>query len=295
MDARPLYGCIEAGGTKFVVGVASAPDDIREQIRIETGEPQATLSQTISALYAMQERHGQLRAIGIASFGPVELDKSADNWGFITATTKPNWSNTDFAGRVGREFDLPVGFDTDVNGAGLAESIWGAGRNQRISVYVTVGTGIGGGAIVNNKPLFGMGHPEMGHFRPKRHVQDNDFTGLCPFHGDCLEGLTSGPAITARWGKSLSELGSDHIAHEIIAYYLAQMAVTLQSIMEPGKIIFGGGVMATPGLIERIRAEAARLGSGYFRGKANDIIVGPDLGDNAGFLGALALAGNAVL
>jgi fructokinase len=295
MDARPLYGCIEAGGTKFVVGVAAAPDDIREQIRIDTGEPGATLSKTISALYAMQERHGRLRAIGIASFGPVELDRSTENWGFITATTKPNWSNTDFAARVGHEFDLPVGFDTDVNGAGLAEASWGAGQGQRISVYVTVGTGIGGGAIVDNKPLFGLSHPEMGHFRPKRHEQDKEFAGICPFHGDCLEGLASGPAIKARWGKSLSELGSDHIAHEIIAYYLAQMAVTLQSIMEPGKIIFGGGVMATPGLLERVQHEVLRLGNGYFRGRAGEILVAPKLGDKAGFLGGLALAINAVL
>lgn len=289
MSAR-LYGCIEAGGTKFIVGIAAAPGDIRETARFDTTTPDETIGATIAWLKAARERHGVLCAVGIASFGPIELDQAASNWGHITATTKPGWSNTDFGARVGRELGLPVGFDTDVNGAALAESRWGAGHGQPVCVYVTVGTGIGGGAIIDGKPLHGLSHPEMGHVRLPRHPDDTSFAGVCRFHGDCLEGLACGPAIKARWGVSLSELPPGHAAHDIIAFYLAQLAVTLQSIMEPGRIVLGGGVMATPGLIERVRSKAADLGGGYFRGVAGEIIVPPALGDKAGLLGGLVLA-----
>lgn len=285
-----LYGCIEAGGTKFVVGVVAAPDDIRETERFDTTTPDETIGSVIAWLKDAQGRHGALAAIGIASFGPLELERRAANWGHITATTKPNWSDSDFGGRVARKLGLPVGFDTDVNGAALAESRWGASQNQRACVYVTIGTGIGGGAIIDGKPLHGLSHPEMGHIRPQRHPDDMGFAGICPFHGDCLEGLASGPAIKARWGASLSELPADHPGHEVIAWYLAQMAVTLQSIMEPGRIILGGGVTGTPGLIQRVKRHAAELGKGYFRGNPDEIIVPPGLGDRAGLLGGLALA-----
>lgn len=286
----PLFGCIEAGGTKFVVGIVAAPHDIRETTRFDTINPAETIGGSIAWLRDAQARHGALSAIGIASFGPLELDRAAPNWGHITATTKPGWSDSDFGGRVGRELGLPIGFDTDVNGAALAEARWGAGRGQKISIYVTVGTGIGGGAIVGNRPLHGLTHPEMGHIRTPRHPDDVGFAGICPFHGDCLEGLASGPAIQARWGVSLSDLPDDHEGHAIIAWYLAQLAMTLQSIMEPGRIILGGGVMATPGLIERIRQTAGQLGKGYFKGNVADVIVPPALGDRAGLLGGLALA-----
>lgn len=287
---RPLFGCIEAGGTKFVAGIVAGPDDIRETARFDTITPDETIGATLDWLRAAQDRHGTLAAIGIASFGPIELDRHAPNWGHITATTKPGWSDTDFAGRIGQALGLRVGFDTDVNGAALAESRWGAGRGKPACVYVTIGTGIGGGAIVDGKPLQGLSHPEMGHIRIPRHPKDMQFPGICPFHGDCLEGLASGPAIKARWGMSLSELPSDHEAHSIIAWYIAHMVVTLQSIMEPGCVILGGGVTATPALLDRICAQADELGRGYFRGKASDIIVAPGLGDKAGLLGGLALA-----
>ena len=286
----PVYGCVEAGGTKFVVGIAAAPNDIRETVRFDTITPDETIGATIHWLRAAQERHGGLSSIGIASFGPLELDRNADNWGDITATTKPGWSNSDFGRRVAREMGLPVGFDTDVNGAALAEARWGAGQRQKVSVYLTIGTGIGGGAIIDGKPLHGLSHPEMGHVRVPRHPDDISFAGICPFHGGCLEGLASGPAIKARWGKSLSELPADHPAHDIIAWYLAQMISMLQSVMEPGRVILGGGVMATPGLLYRVTKIADTLGQGYFRGKASDIIAAPALGDRAGLLGGLALA-----
>ena len=292
---KPLYGCIEAGGTKFVVGIVATPDDIREIVRFNTISPAETIGATIAWLREAQIRHGALSAIGVASFGPVELDRAAPNWGYITATTKPGWSNSDFGARVGRELELPVGFDTDVNGAALAEARWGAGQGQKVSVYVTVGTGIGGGAIIDGRSLRGLTHPEMGHIRPPRHPDDLDFAGICPFHGDCFEGLASGPAIQARWGTSLSDLPPNHVGHAIIAWYLAQLVVTLQSVMEPGRIIFGGGVMATPELIERVRETAGQLGKGYFRGNPRDIIVLPALGDRAGLLGGLALAQDALV
>jgi fructokinase len=285
-----LYGCIEAGGTKFVVAIARNPNDIVETARFDTVSPDITIGAVIGWMQSAISRHGPLTGIGIASFGPLELDRGATGWGFITRTTKPGWSDCDFGGRIVRKFGVPVGFDTDVNGAALAESRWGAAAGHNVSVYITVGTGVGGGAIVGGKPLLGLSHPEMGHFRPVRHERDQEFAGVCPFHGDCIEGLASGPAISARWGATLSQLGADHPAHAIIAYYLAQMAVTLQSFMEPGCIIFGGGVMATPGMLERVRSEATRLGGGYFRGKADTIICAPGLGDNAGLLGGLALA-----
>jgi fructokinase len=285
-----LFGCIEAGGTKFVAGIVSDQREILETARFETTTPEATLAATIDWLTTTASRHGGITAAGIASFGPIELNRSAENWGHITATTKPGWSNTNFAARVGRALGVPAGFDTDVNGAALAEARWGAARGEKVSVYITVGTGIGGGAIVDGKPLQGLTHPEMGHIRPQRHAHDLNFPGICPFHGDCLEGLASGPAIIARWGVSLSDLPSDHPGHAIIAWYLAHMVVTLQSIMEPGRIVIGGGVTATPGLLDRVRTEAENLGSGYFRGKVQDIVVAPGLGDTAGLLGALALA-----
>ena len=290
-----VYGCVEAGGTKFVVGIAAAPNDIREAARFDTITPDETIGATIHWLRAAQERHGALSSIGIASFGPLELDRNADNWGYITATTKPGWSNSDFGRRVAREMGLPVGFDTDVNGAALAEARWGAGQEQKVSVYLTIGTGIGGGAIIDGKPLHGLSHPEMGHVRVSRHPDDISFTGICPFHGDCLEGLASGPAIKARWGKSLSELPADHPAHDIIAWYLAQMISMLQSVMEPGRVILGGGVMATPGLLNRVSEIAETLGHGYFIGKATEIIVRPALGDHAGLLGGLALAQDVIV
>jgi fructokinase len=285
-----LYGCVEAGGTKFVLGIAAAPDDIRETVQFETRTPIETIGATLQWLKDAQFRHRPLAAIGIASFGPLELDREATNWGHITTTTKKGWSDSDFGALIGRELGLPVGFDTDVNGAAIAESRWGAGRGKAACVYVTIGTGIGGGAIIDGKPLHGLSHPEMGHIRLPRHPNDIHFPGICAFHGDCLEGLASGPAIKARWGVSLSALPSDHPAHEIISWYLAQMVVTLQSIMEPGCIILGGGVTGTPGLLGRIRTKATELGGGYFRGHPDEVILSPGLGDRAGLLGGLALA-----
>lgn len=280
------YGLVEAGGTKFVLGVATDKDNIEASTRIDTTTP----DETIGAMLDWFRVQGVLDAVGVASFGPLELDRLSPKWGHIGITPKPHWSGTDIAGPLLRAFDCPVAIDTDVNGAALAEYHWGAGQGQRSMLYFTIGTGVGGGAVVDGNVLHGLSHPEMGHMSLPRHPDDLEFAGTCPFHGACLEGLASGPAIKARWGMSLSQLPADHPAHDIIAFYIAQTVVTMQAIFAPGRVIFGGGVMGTPGLIDRVQRQAVMLGSGYFRGDPNQIVVLPGLGDKAGLLGALALA-----
>lgn len=284
--SKPLYGLVEAGGTKFVLGVAHGPDEVLATTRIATTTPDAT----IDAMVDWLAQHGPLAAVGIATFGPVEIDRSSPQWGHILATPKAGWSNTDLVGPLASRLGCAVGLDTDVTAAALAEYRWGAGQGQPSVLYFTIGTGIGGGAVIGGKPLAGISHPEMGHLRPPLHPADVGFAGVCPFHGACLEGLASGPAVLARYGASLSDLPADHEGRDVIAWYIANAVVTAQAMFEPGRIVLGGGVMGTPGLLERIQAEAERLGNGYFRGKAADVVVLPGLGDRSGLLGALALA-----
>lgn len=291
MSPAPLFGCVEAGGTKFVLGVARDPHTILRTARIPTTTPQETLTAARAFFAEAQGEWGAFDALGIASFGPVDLDRSSPDWGRIVDTPKPGWSGTDLVGPFAAALYCPVGLDTDVNGAILAESLWGAAVGADIAVYVTVGTGIGGGALVEERPVHGSRHPEMGHMLPRRHPEDRDFAGICPFHGDCLEGLASGPAIAARWGASLSDLDANHPAHDITAYYLAQLVVAQQALLSPRRIVLGGGVFGTPGLLDRVRHEAARLANGYFGTEDYaTLIVAPGLDDRAGLLGALALA-----
>jgi fructokinase len=289
MTNERRYGLVEAGGTKFLLGISDVAGTISAETRIATTTPDETLPAMLD-WFAAQAVQQPLTAIGIASFGPLQLDRAAPDWGHITRTTKPGWSDTDIAGPLIAVHHCPVGFDTDVNGAARAEALWGAGKGHASTLYLTVGTGIGGGACIDGHMLHGLSHPEMGHIRVPRHPHDADFAGACLFHGDCLEGLASGPAISARWGASLSQLGPDHPAHEIIAYYLGQACCTFQAMLEPARIILGGGVMGTPGLLEKIKITAAELGKGYFVGDPHQVIVAPGLGERAGLLGALALA-----
>jgi fructokinase len=282
MSARKLYGCIEAGGTKIVLGTASGPDELTAAHRIETTGPEETIAAVIDWFGAQPP----LSAIGLASFGPLDADGASARWGHITQTTKAGWSNTDFAGPLIRALGIPLGFDTDVNAAALAEARWGNAQDSEVCAYVTVGTGIGGGAVVNGSTLHGAGHPEMGHIYAKRHPNDHDFAGVCPFHGDCFEGLASGPAVIARWGASLSELPGDHAGHAIIAWYLGQFAVAIQAVLAPRVIVMGGGVMHTAGLIDRVQRAASDLAGGYLAPR----IVSPGLGDRSGLMGALILA-----
>ena len=243
-----LYGCIEAGGTKFVCAVADSGRRWLSRTRIPTGHPDQTIGAMLDFMLKCQEQHGQLTSLGIASFGPIELDRSRSNWGSIVDTPKPNWSDVSLVAPLQNAFSIPIGLDTDVNAAALAE-VEAGGRDGL--VYVTVGTGIGGGAVFNGSPLHGLRHPEMGHLLPPRHPLDTVFAGCCPYHGACTEGLASGPAIIARWGRPLSELDADHPAHEIISWYLGHLAASLLAMLSPTSIVFGGGVMGTPGLLDK--------------------------------------------
>jgi fructokinase len=287
---RPLLGAIEAGGTKFVLGVGHGPDDIVAQRQIATRDPETTLAETI----AFFREHPGLAAIGIGSFGPLERVVGHPKWGHILATPKPGWSDCDLAGTIARAFDVPVAFDTDVNAAALAEARVGAARDTGASVYVTIGTGIGGGVIADGRIVGGRGHPELGHMRPRRAADDRDFAGVCPFHGDCLEGLASGPAIIARWGQSLSHLAADHPAHGIIAGYLAEMCNTLRAAIAPDAIVLGGGVMGTPRLFERIVEAAYATDGGYFALPAGQVIRRPALAPVSGLAGAFVLAADLI-
>lgn len=283
------YGLIEAGGTKFVLGISDAAGTIAATHRVPTTTPDETLGAAVEWF-----RHKGLTpaAIGIAGFGPLNLDRGSPGWGHVRKTPKPHWSGADLAGPFAEAFSCPVGLETDVGGAALAEARWGAGRGMASTLYVTIGTGVGGGLAMQSGLLHGVSHPEMGHMRMPRHIDDMGFVGSCPFHGDCLEGLASGPAIIARWGASLSDLDADHSGHGIIAWYLGQAACSFQAIMEPARIVLGGGVMGTPGLLEKVRQEAAASGVGYFAGDPAQVIVAPGLGTNSGLLGALAVALN---
>ena len=287
-----LWGAIEAGGTKFVCAVGTGPDDLRDEVRFPTTTPSETLSKALEYFRGAQRRHGRLAALGIGSFGPVDLDLSSPTWGFVTATPKPSWSNTPVAGVFAQEFGVPVGFDTDVNGAVLAEHRWGAGQGLEDLVYITVGTGIGAGVLAGGRLVHGMVHPEAGHFLLPRRADDT-FEGNCPFHKGCFEGMAAGPALEGRWGVKGSELGADHPAWELEAHYLAVGLQVFLTVVSPSRIILGGGVMEQTQLFPLVRRNLAELNNSYIRHprlNADDYIVPPGLGNRAGILGALALA-----
>jgi fructokinase len=277
---QSLLGSIEAGGTKFVCGVGTGPADI-ETIQIHTTSPEATIAAAVEFL-----RKRPLEAVGIASFGPVDLAT-----GHITSTPKAGWQNFDLAGTVRSGLGVPVGFDTDVNGAALGEARWGAAQGVSDFIYLTVGTGIGGGAMVNGRLAHGMGHPEMGHIRIPHDVTRDPFAGVCPFHGDCLEGLASGPAIQARWGLPAPQLAPDHAAWALEAHYLALALANWMFTLSPKLILIGGGVGEQSQLFPQIRRELDGILNGYISGCK---IAAPGLGSRAGVLGALALAEQAV-
>lgn len=298
---RPLLGGVEAGGTKFVCAVG-VPGELRAVDRLPTGEDaEATLARVIDFFGQQRSRFGPIAALGIASFGPVDLDRTSPTWGHITTTPKKGWRHVDIAGRLGRALDVPVGFDTDVAGAAIAEHRWGAGRGVSDLVYVTVGTGIGGGVLVGGRPVHGLLHPEMGHMLLPRHADDFDFAGTCPFHGHrCLEGLASGPAIEARWATPGERLAADHVAWKIEAHYLGTFAANLVLTLSPQRLIFGGGVCKAPGLLERVRRQLVAALGGYVSAPAIErgaerFLIAPALGDDAGVIGALALAEQALM
>jgi fructokinase len=290
-----LVGGIEAGGTKFVCAVGTGPDDIRAESRFPTTGPDETIALAIQFFREQQAQLGSLSALGIASFGPIDPQPGSARFGYITSTPKPGWRDTDFGGRVSRELGLPVGFDTDVNVAALGEARWGAAQGLDTFLYLTVGTGIGGGGLVNGRMMHGLIHPEMGHVRIPHDRIEDPFPGRCPFHGDCLEGLASGPAIEERWGRPSKELPPDHPAWPLEAKYLALALVNYICTFSPQRLILGGGVMEQQQLFPLIRRQVQQLLNDYVQAPAvleqiDGYIVSPGLGNRAGVLGAIALA-----
>ena len=291
-----FYGGIEAGGTKFNCIVAHDPQNIIAEKVIPTTTPEITLKEVARFFKETEKKHQiALSGMGVASFGPVNLDESNPDYGSITSTPKIKWQNTPLVSIMHRYFDIPFGFDTDVNGAALGEGKWGSGQGLKDFVYITIGTGIGAGIICNGLPIHGLIHPEVGHMLVKHDLNRDPFAGYCPFHGDCLEGLASGPAISERWGIDTKDMPMDHPAWNLEAEYLAQAVHNMSLFFSPQKIIMGGGIMKKDGLIEKMRLLAQTSLNGYLASSqiTKDIdqyLVTPQLGDRAGSLGAIVLA-----
>ena len=298
-----IVGAIEAGGTKFVCAVGSGPGArLLERTQFSTDDDPARLMHSVAEWFAAQEKkHGAFAALGVASFGPVDLDERSPTYGFITTTPKRGWQNANILGPLRRAFrGRPIGFDTDVNGAALGEARWGAARGLEDFVYVTVGTGIGGGGMVRGRLLHGLVHPEMGHMGLPQ-IAGDDFAGACPFHGRCWEGLCSGPAIAKRAGMPAEELPPDHPAWAMTIRYMAHALVNLTCVLSPCRIIVGGSVRKGGRLGEdrffaRLRDAFREVIADYISSPAltesgiAEFIVPPQLGDDAGVCGAIALA-----
>jgi len=286
-----LFGGVEAGGTKWVCAKGTGPGDLTEVEVIPTTTPPETLGRVVEFFKRDSVR---VAAIGVGSFGPVDVRVGSETFGWITKTAKPGWSNTNVVGALVEELDIPVAFDTDVNAAALAEQRWGAARGLSNFMYMTVGTGIGAGIVLNGRPVHGLVHPEFGHILiPHDHTAD-PFPGSCPFHRDCLEGMASGEALRARYGKPAEQL-DDQGAWALEARYLAIGIMTAVFAVSPERVVLGGGVIKKPGLLPIVRTQVKELMSDYIElagevGNMDHFIVPPALGDHAGVLGALQLA-----
>ncbi len=291
-----LVGGIEAGGTKFVCIIGTGPDDIRAEIRFPTTTPAETLARAIEFFKNQEQATGQaVEAIGVACFGPIDLHPGSPTYGYITTTPKPGWQFTDVVGPLRAGLGVPIAFDHDVVVAGIGEGTFGAAVGLSDFIYLTIGTGIGGGVIINHKPVHGLVHPEIGHLRLPHDLARDPFAGNCSFHGDCFEGLASGPALEKRWGQPGYTLPPDHPAWEIEAEYLALAAQNLVVTTSPQMLIFGGGVMEQTHLFPRIHKRVVELLNGYVQSpsilrKIESYIVPPGLGNRSGGLGAIAMA-----
>lgn len=293
---QPLIAAIEAGGTKIVCGIGTGPNDILATTRIDTTTPEETLEGISRFLAKAKSDYGPFESIGVGSFGPVDLNPASESYGFITSTPKPGWQHTNIVGFLKNRFRVPVGFDTDVNAAVLAEYLWGAGQNLDPVIYITVGTGVGGGVLVNGNLLHGLLHPEIGHLAVPPPVNSLAIVreGQCPFHKNCVEGYVCGPAIAKRWGVKADALPFDHPAWEELADVMGHALMNLCLALSPRRIILGGGVMSQPHIIPMIRGKLIQHLNGYLLlpqvGKdIEQFIVSPGLGGNSGLLGALAL------
>jgi fructokinase len=287
------YGGIETGGSKWQCAVGSAPDDLRANETLPTTTPKETIDRVV----AFFEREGPVEAIGIGSFGPLDGKVSSPTWGHITTTPKPGWAHADVGQEIQRRLSVPVVFDTDVNAAAYGEHLWGAAKGLDTFCYITVGTGIGGGGMARGKLLHGLVHPEFGHMRIPHDLEADPFPGVCPYHGDCWEGLASGLAIEARWGRSAVDLAGDEAVWELEARYLALGLVCVICVLSPERIVLGGGVLSAPGLLSLVHREIGTLMNGYLDNAAvgdgiADYVTLPQLGSLSGVLGGIGLAQN---
>jgi fructokinase len=278
-----VYGGIEAGGSKWECAIGTGPDDLSATATIPTTAPEETIARVVEFF----EREGPVAAIGIGSFGPVDTDPESATWGHITSTPKPGWAYTDVGQEIRRRLSVPVAFDTDVNAAALGEHRWGAAQGLGTFCYITVGTGIGGGGMAGGTLLHGLVHPEFGHMRIPHDREHDPFEGVCPFHGDCWEGLASGRAIEARWGQPAAQLDGKAEVWALQARYLALGLVSVICVLSPEQILLGGGVMSHPELLSLVHVEVQTLMNGYQ--KAAEIRL-PGLAPRSGVLGAIALA-----
>ncbi len=290
-----LYGGMEGGGTKFVCAVGTGPDEIIDQTRFATTSPEETLEQAI----AFFKKH-DIQAIGLAPFGPLDLNPASPTYGHISATPKPGWSNADILGPFRRQFDQPLAFDLDVNAAAFGEYHWlPENRSLDSLVYITIGTGIGAGILINGQVVHGLTHPEAGHMRLPHDRQKDPFPGSCPFHADCFEGLANGPAIGQRWGQPADTLPPDHPAWDLEADYIALAVANVIYTLSPQRIVLGGGVMEQLQLFPLIRRKVHEILNDYIvsptvTGSMEAYIVPPGLGKLSGILGAMALAKNSI-
>lgn len=281
-------GGIEAGGTKIICGIGNEKGQIEKKISFPTESPEIVFEK-INQFFAGE----QLDALGVGTFGPIDVNRKSATYGYITSTPKPGWKNIDVLGELKKQFNMPIGFDTDVNGAALAEATWGSAQGLNSCVYYTVGTGVGVGVFVEGSLVHGLLHPEAGHIPVKRHPADS-FEGFCPYHKDCLEGVAAGPAIEKRFGVKGHELGQEHEAWQLEAYYLGQALVSTILLLSPERIILGGGVMHQEQLFPLIREQVKSTLNGYVQhqmilDQIDQYIIPPALGDDAGLCGALAL------
>jgi fructokinase len=281
-------GGIEAGGTKIICGIGNEQGHIEKKISFPTESPEIVFEK-IYRFFANE----QIDALGVGTFGPIDVDRESSTYGYITSTPKPGWKNVDVLGKLREHINVPIGFDTDVNGAALAEAMWGSAKGLKSCVYYTVGTGVGVGVYVEGNLVHGMLHPEAGHIPVRRHPQDH-YEGTCPYHKDCLEGVAAGPAIERRYGIKGHELAPDHEAWQLEAYYLGQALVSTILLLSPQRIILGGGVMHQEQLFPLIREQVVTNLNGYVQHELilehiDQYIIAPGLGDNAGLCGALAL------
>lgn len=283
-----LIGAVEAGGTKIVCGIGNEKGEVIDRISFPTEQPEKTLAQIINYF-----KNKQIDAIGFGSFGPINIDRQSPQYGYVTTTPKPGWGNYPVIPELRKVFDVPIGWDTDVNAAALGEATWGAAKGLDSCLYYTFGTGVGVGVFAEGNMVHGLVHPEGGHVLTRRHPEDT-YAGKCPYHGDCLEGMAAGPALEARWKVKGSELPADHQAWEFEAFYIAQALASAILLLSPKKIILGGGVMHQMQLFPMIHEQVKRNLNGYMVAPAlesgiSNYIVPPGLGDNAGLCGSIAL------